>query len=155
MIQRLQTVYLFIASVLVVVTNLFPLAHFKVGEGAFYTVQWLGVQASGVEEFSGTGVWSILATCTTAAAFVLLVMTIFGYKNRIKQMKMCVYAILVLLVFYVFFGLQLWTVYSATQHYPDLGLIAQLPLIAIILIFMAGRAIKRDEDLVRAADRIR
>lgn len=154
MIQRIQTVYLFIAAVLVAVTNFFPLAHCYVGQG-FYTISSMGVEASGVPEFTGSSMWCVFASGAWAAALALILLSIFGYKNRIKQMKTCIYAILVLVIFYVFFGVEVWTVNNETGVFPDLGIIAELPLIAIILIFLAGRAIKRDEDMVRAADRIR
>lgn len=154
MIQRIQTVYLFIAAVLVAVANFFPLAHCYVGQG-FYTITSMGVEACGVPEFAGSGVWMLCASGAWAASLALILYAIFAYKDRIKQMKTCVYAILAILVFYVLFGVEVWTVNSETGVFPDLGIIAELPLIALILIFLAGRAIKRDEDMVRAADRIR
>lgn len=154
MIQRIQTIYLLLAAVLVSVANFFPFAHCFVGKG-FYTISSLGVSPSGLPPFEGTNIWSWIATAISIAAVVLLLSAIFGYKDRIEQMRKCVYAILLLLAYYIFFGIQVWTVTHVTGIFPSLGLIAELPLIAIILIFLAGRAIKRDEDMVRAADRIR
>lgn len=154
MIQRIQTVYLFIAAVLVAVACFFPLAHCHVGSG-FYSVSALGVESNGVAEFEGSQVWMWVATAFAALAFACCIAAIFGYKDRIGQMKKCVFAILSILVYYILFGIEVYTLFDLTTVFPDLGLVAELPLIAIILIFMAGRAIKRDEDLVRSTDRIR
>lgn len=154
MIQRIQTLYLLLAAILVVVVNFFPFAHVHVGQ-AFYTLSSLGVEASGVETFSGSNVWCWLGTAFNIFAFVLIVMAIFGYKNRVDQMRRCVFAILAIVVYYVFLGVEVWTLNSATGVFPDLSLCGECPLIAIIFIFLAGRAIKRDEDLVRSMERLR
>lgn len=154
MIQRIQTLYLFLAAILVAVVNFFPFAHAHVGQG-FYTLGSLGVEASGVETFSGSNVWCWIGTAFNVLAFVLIVMAIFGYKDRVGQMRRCVFAILAIVVYYVFLGVEVWTLNNTTGVFPDLSLWGECPLIAIILIFLAGRAIKRDEDLVRSMDRLR
>lgn len=153
MIQRIQTVYLLLAAVLVAVVNFFPLAHCQ-GAEVCYTMTSLGVDSTG-EPFTGAAYWSCFLPACSLFAFILIVMALFSYKKRIVQMRRCVYAILVLLVYYVFFGIQIWTLNDVTGIFPDFALIAELPLIAIVLLFLAGRAIKRDEDLVRSMDRLR
>lgn len=154
MIQRIQTVYLFLAAVLVILVHFFPIAHVHVGQG-FYSLTSFGVEASGVEDFGGSNVWCWLGTVCNVVAFALIVLALFGYKDRIGQMRRCVFAILAIIAYYVFFGVEVWMLNDATGVFPELGIIGELPLIAIILIFLAGRAIKRDEDLVRSMDRIR
>lgn len=154
MIQRIQTLYLFIAAVLVLIVNFFPVAHVHIGQG-FYTLSSLGVEASGVDPFSGSNVWMWIGSAFNVLGFVLVVLAIFGYKNRIGQMRRCVFAILAIVAYYVFLGVEIWSLNSVTGVFPELGLWGECPLIAIILIFLAGRAIKRDEDLVRSMDRIR
>ncbi len=68
-----------------------------------------------------------------AFASVLSLYTIFIYKKRPLQAKLCLVTILI--------------------HF--LSIVACFPLIAAILCFMARKAILADERLVRAADRIR
>lgn len=155
MIQRIQSVYLLVAAILVAVTDFFPLAHCFVSQQGFYTINSYGVVASNVAEFTGSNMWCWVSTAFSVVAFVFIVMALFGYKNRISQMKRCIYAILAILAYYVFFGIEVWSLNSTTGVFPSLEIIAEMPLIAIILIFLAGRAIKRDEDLVRSMDRIR
>lgn len=154
MIQRIQTLYLFIAAVLVLIVNFFPVAHVHVGQG-FYTLSSLGVEASGVEPFGGSSVWMWVGTAFNVLAFVLAGMALFGYKNRIAQMRRCIFAILAIVAYYIFLSVEVWSLNNLTGVFPDLSLWGECPLIAIIFIFLAGRAIKRDEDLVRSMDRIR
>lgn len=154
MIQRIQTVYLFLAVILVIAGTVFPFAHCFVGQ-EFYTITYHGIESSGTSEVDCSGLWAVAGTVANVVATLMLLRTIFAYKNRIVQMKWCIYTILMLILYYILMGVQVWMLNDATGVFPDLGLIAELPLIAIILIFLAGRAIKRDEDMVRAADRIR
>lgn len=154
MIQRIQTVYLFLAAVLILIVHFSPIAHVHVGQG-FYTLTSFGVEASGVGEFGGSNVWCWLGTACNVVACALVVLALFGYKNRVGQMRRCVFAILAIMAYYVFVGVEVWMLNDATGVFPDLGLIGQCPFIALVLIFLAGRAIKRDEDLVRSMDRIR
>ena len=53
------------------------------------------------------------------------------------------------------YGAQTWLVFTVTQTMPLPSLSAQMPLIAVVFLFLAGRAIKRDEDLVRSTERLR
>lgn len=154
MIQRIQTLYLLLAAILVVTVNFFPLAHCQQGAEVCYTMTSIGVDSTGAP-FPGAVYWSCFLPACSFFALLLIIMAVFGYKNRVVQMRRCVYAILVLLVYYVFFGIQIWTMNDVTGIFPDLALVAELPLIAIVFVFLAGRAIKRDEDLVRSMDRLR
>lgn len=158
MIQRIQSVYLLFAALIVALVGFFPWAHCYTGAegaGGFYTISALGVSANGVEDFSGSSVWCWLASLSAFAAVVLILWSLFGFKNRVRQMQLCISSILVLIVFYLCLGAELWAVREVTGEFPNPDLVGQCPLIAIILLFLAGRAIKRDEDLVRSMDRIR
>jgi len=93
-------------------------------------------------------------------ASVMSLVTIFLYKNRKLQITLSKLNLLLYLgvIFVVFY-----TGDNALNHIRTLGLEGELsyklgavlPLISVILIFLASRAIKKDEDLVRSADRIR
>lgn len=158
MIQRIQTVYLFLAAVVIALVGFFPWAHCVVdaeGGGHFYTATALGVEANGVADSGITSVWCWLATLAALAGVVFSLWALVGFKNRVGQMRHCIYAILSLILFYVFFGVELWFMKESMDCSILFGLVGQCPLIAIILIFLAGRAIKRDEDLVRSTERIR
>lgn len=80
-----------------------------------------------------------------AISAVLSVYTIFIYKRRKTQARLCLCGIAVIFVWYI-----LLAVYQNDTDYID-----ALPMVNAILIFLARRGIIADERLVRAADRIR
>lgn len=154
MIQRIQTLHLLVATILLVAVNFFALATFAV-DGGMYRMSIFGVDSFGVEEYGSTQWLCYLLPLVSGAAALLSLVNIFGYKNRVAQMRKCIYAILLIIIYYMVYGAQAWIVFSATQAMPLPALSAQLPLIAVVFLFLAGRAIKRDEDLVRSTERLR
>ncbi len=76
---------------------------------------------------------------------VLSAYTIFEYKRRLFQARLCIVGLFVIFAWYI--GL---AVLEGTA-----GLVESLPMVNAILIFMARKGIISDEKLVRAADRIR
>ncbi len=81
------------------------------------------------------------------------VLAIMGYHNRRGQMKLCTIAMICNLLWVACFaGLTVMLKGDATVH-PSFA--SCLPVIAFVLTFLARRAIKSDEELVRSADRLR
>ena len=77
---------------------------------------------------------------------------IFQYKNRKRQMALCSLGILMLLVWVGIFCYDHYYLHGGSTMYP---LYAILPIVSIILFWMAKKGIKHDDDLVRSADRLR
>lgn len=75
----------------------------------------------------------------------LSVYTIFLYKKRPQQARLCLAGLALVFVWYV-----LLAVYQGYVETIDC-----LPMVNAILILLARRGILADEKLVRAADRIR
>ena len=86
--------------------------------------------------------WIDIAQGLSAA---LSVYTIFIYKNRPLQAKLCLLGIGLIFVWYILLAVR--------QGY--LLTVDAIPMVNAMLIFMARRGILADEKLVRAADRIR
>ena len=86
-----------------------------------------------------------------AFASVLSLYTIFIYKKRPLQAKLCLVTILIHFAWYI----ALAALIHQGKADQNLPIVACFPLIAAILCFMARKAILADERLVRAADRIR
>ena len=86
-----------------------------------------------------------------SAASALSLYTIFIYKKRPLQAKLCLVTILIHFAWYILLAALIHQG-KADQNLP---IVACFPLIAAILCFMARKAILADERLVRAADRIR
>ena len=80
-----------------------------------------------------------------AASAVLSVYTIFQYNRRIFQARLCLGGLFVLLAWYI----------GVAVLEGEASLVESLPMVAVILIFLARKGILDDEKLVRAADRIR
>lgn len=80
-----------------------------------------------------------------AVSAVLSCVTIFLYKNRVLQARLCLVGLLVIVAWYI--GLAVLT--------PKISTIECLPMVNAILIFMARKGILDDEKLVRSMDRIR
>lgn len=149
MIQRIQSLFLLISVILLLILLWAPLAILQIDENTFYEIYTKGYVFENDVQYSYS-LW-IFNAVTIFIAFV----TIFLYKNRILQMRICMYNFILLL------GLQgviAYTVYATASNLKAevfLQYAAVLPVVAAILHLIAFKYIKRDEELVKAADRIR
>ena len=94
----------------------------------------------------------IILLCTIA---MLLLISIFLYKKRILQIRLCVFNIVLnvgligMIVFYSKIAA------NAVHAEIEFKIASVLPLITSILLILAIRAIGKDEALVRSINRIR
>ena len=125
--QRVQTLYLFLATALI--AALF-FCH-KAGD-VFYTDYWPYLVLLLVVAF-------------------LNVMALTTFKHRIFQMRTATLSAIILL------GLQVWLVVDCikTHNTPVFSLTAVFPVVAMILNLLAARGILADELLVRNSSRLR
>ena len=152
MIQRIQTVYLFLA--LLFTGSLFFLDMAQLASvDSTYLLNFQGlVEASKPTELlMPATALSILLALAVALTFI----TIFLYKKRLLQIRLCalnlgLHAGLSIMIFY--FGKTAARDFQAELSF-DWPLV--LPLAALILIFLALRAIGKDEALIRSLNRIR
>lgn len=150
MIQRIQTVYLLIAVILMVVCSCLPVGNFlPEGMGATLPMYNLCIIEEDGWEMIVIGLFFLLAASTTTS-----VMAIFGFNNRKAQAKKCTISILLLFLWAALYAVMGWVV-GVEGYTFRMEMTAVLPLISIILIWMARRAIIADEKLVRSVDRIR
>jgi hypothetical protein len=80
--------------------------------------------------------------------------TIFKFKNRQTQFVLGRLNILINLIILGLLVVHLQSL-SGETSVSEKGIGSILPLITIILLVMANRAIKKDEDLVKSVDRLR
>ena len=153
MIQRIQTVYLLVIVVFTIATLFMPLAVFQAGDTLF------SLDASGLSTMIGEPeliypAWGLFAL--TAIIALIALITIFLFKNRILQMRLCVFNALLMLGFYGFVG---YLAYSLKQDMEGASLSVRIalcfPLVSLILDYLAIRNIGADEALVRSLDRLR
>ena len=153
MIQRIQTLYLLAVVALMSVTLFAPIATFTVGETTFTLSAF---SLSGGNQSQSTLWMGILLVVST----VLPLVTIFLFKRRQLQVRLCGAEVVLLLGALVFLGIYYWlSVDKAFDGveimHKQFGWAAPMPLVSIVLTYLAGRAIFKDEILVRSLDRIR
>ena len=143
MIQRIQTIYLFLASIvsggLIFVFNLWN----TVKEKIFV-----------VDLFSREVITLQLIPFMFIVSSILSIVTIFLFKNRKLQFvigRVIILINLFLLGLLIYLSLNL----SGETTVSEKGIGMFLPILAILLIVLANKAIKKDEDLVKSVDRLR
>lgn len=156
MIQRIQTLYLLLATALMSLTLFLPLATIVQGSEEIVVKAWfvdgtLGFKAP-LPLYLG-----ILLSVATALPFV----PIFLYKKRLAQIRLCVSEIVLLVGSALFVGLYCYRLCDVLAEVATgdsvftLGFASLMPVVAIIPMVLAIRGIARDEALVRSLDRIR
>jgi len=144
MIQRIQSVYLFIAAVVSgVLLFVFNLWTLKSGEKVMV-----------LDLISNE---SILLKTIPLAYFgsaILSLIAIFLFKNRQLQF---VFGRLNMLMNLYLLGVLIYVsqMVSGEMEVSEKGIGMFLPTIAVLLLVMANKAIKKDEDLVKSVDRLR
>lgn len=155
MIQRIQSIFLFLVSILMGVTIFLPLWGKEDGTDKLELSAMQMVQLSSGEVVSEqTTVYLAIIAGLTA---ILALWNIFNFKNRRFQMKIGLFCTLLISTF---IAISTFLTFQAQNAFaPEVGGTPAygffLPVGAILLNWMAIRAIKRDEDMVRSADRLR
>lgn len=136
MIQRIQTIYLLISGLIM---------------GALYL--WFPL----VQDEAGALVIERSEPLVFALIFVsimLAVISILSYKKRQLQFvlnRLNIISNFVLLGVFVYRSLTL----SGETLVSEKGIGVLLPIISIVFLVLANKAIKKDEDLVKSVDRLR
>jgi hypothetical protein len=137
MLQRIQTIYLLLAFVVTgVLPFLIPL--WKMADGKDY--YFMQNQAYVV----------ILGLSTT-----LSLLSIISYKKRQNQFVIGRLNIILNLILLGLFVYRSLNVSGETLAVSEKGIGMFLPIVAIVLLVLANKAIKKDEDLVKSVDRLR
>ena len=152
MIQRIQSLYLLAVAALMTTAVLTPLAYFAAGaqEYLLYAFSLKGGEVPYSTIYMGVVV---------ALAAIVPFVTIFLFKNRTLQIRLCAVELVLLIGSAVFMAIYY---YLGSRMFAQLEFSAQgiriaiiFPLVALILDYLALRAIFKDEMLVRSLDRIR
>ncbi|MDE5684650.1 MAG: DUF4293 domain-containing protein [Muribaculaceae bacterium] len=138
-IQRLQTLFLLIAVVLMCV---------------FCCTPWASHAAEGVAEASPVFVSEapVLLILNIVIA-VLLFISIFMFKNLKRQMTVTVLSIILICASMVTCGILLYTAYPGATFIWTGGVL--LLLVALVCVLFAYRFMKKDHKLLTSYDRLR
>ena len=136
MLQRIQTIYMAIVFILSGVLSLvFPLWTNANGEQIYAPHSGIFIGLFGIS--------------AALAAYAIIT-----YNNRMRQFvvnRLNMILNILLLGLFVFRSLNL----SGETEVSEKGIGMILPILSILFLVLANRAIKKDEDLVKSVDRLR
>ncbi len=136
MIQRIQTVYLFFVML---ISGILP----------FWVNLWSDADGNAI-----FAKYDILVSGAFYLSAILALIALVIYKKRKNQFvlnRLNLILNLFLLGFFVYRSLNISG--GATVSEKGIGML--IPIISIVLLVLANRAIKKDEDLVKSVDRLR
>jgi hypothetical protein len=137
MLQRIQTIYLLLAFV---ATGILP----------FFIPLWTMADGK-VYLFMQNQVYVVLFGLSTT----LSLLSIISYKKRQNQFVIGRLNIILNLILLGLFVYRSLNVSGETLAVSEKGIGMFLPIVAIVLLVLANKAIKKDEDLVKSVDRLR
>ncbi|HIX55322.1 MAG TPA: DUF4293 domain-containing protein [Candidatus Sphingobacterium stercoripullorum] len=161
MIQRIQTVWLFLAGLFICGLFIFPYLNYMDLVGLGRKVYVTGVYSDANNEISKQDISKITFIFQTIytvliAAFPLYI--IFLFKNRKKQIQFIILEIILIALL----GLWLYATSSSllveSNKYlsaDNIGVGFFLLPISIIMLAMAMGGIRKDDKLIKSADRLR
>ncbi len=137
MLQRIQTVYMILALLVTgVLPFFFPLWKFADGQEFFFMKDTLYSAGFGL---------------STA----LSLLSIISYKKRQQQFVMNRLNIILNLILLGLFVYRSLNLSGEAVAVSEKGIGIFLPIVSIVLLVLANKAIKKDEDLVKSVDRLR
>jgi len=150
MLQRIQTLYLLLSTILCVVCLCLPLGYFFDPESGeryadLYNL-WLKMADTGAHNFSPWALFALLIGIST-----LTFLDIFLFTRRALQMRVISFCMILLVGYYLYLGFFVWNMELSFRP----AVVAALPFVAIILDYLAYRGILKDELLVKSLDRLR
>lgn len=154
MIQRIQTIYLFLVFIFALLSLTFPLASFML-EAQMTSIELFNFKQQEMSLFSNAPSFKMSLIALIAAIMILTITTTLKYKNRPLQMRLGRMNLLLHLVFVVIAFVFIDNAGKALETSIKYGPAIIFPLISMVLIFLANKAILKDEKLVKAADRLR
>lgn len=141
MIQRVQTVWMLLASALGFVSL----------ETSFYSGHRIKDAIPKPVIFI-TGSYNILLIVCTTAFAIMVFINIFLYKNRKLQIRIGIFSLLLSILT---IGLYFWQIKSFVALESSYDLTSVIPFAIPILLILAIKGIYKDEKLVKDANRLR
>jgi glucan phosphoethanolaminetransferase (alkaline phosphatase superfamily) len=156
MIQRIQTIWFFLAALTLVLMLFLPIVNKEANGISFpllYTVGFASIWDSG--EFMSIiikPIYPLLITNIVVAIMCLI--NIFNYKKRSFQKRFAIVSIILIIGFAFWCSIYAQKVPGGIEG-ASFGVGAYLPAIAILFIVLAIFGINKDEKLIRSAERLR
>lgn len=152
MIQRIQSIWLLLATIVLILMLFLPIASKNIGgeESAIYIK---GMQ----QTFGGNGLLvktNIPILLTGIVITIICFISIFNFKRRSLQKRLIIFTIAAII------GFAFWCSVYAKQlpggiEGATFGVGAYMPALAILFLVLAIFGINKDERLIRSAERLR
>lgn len=157
MIQRIQTIWLLLATVVILGLFMFPYLNYidlvGLGKKLIVTGEYSAVNNESVKQSS-----FLLQTIATVVVALVPLFIIFQFKNRKLQIKLIYVAIALIVLLGVWmYVTSVSTLDLISQSFGanNIGVGFFLLPVAIIFLAMAIGGIRKDEKLIKSADRLR
>ena len=149
MIQRIQSVYLLVVSILMVICMCNPVGSIIATTNEISEFGNLFITLpDGTKDYAP---WALFVILLVVA--VLAFVTIFLFKKRMLQIRLTIFSSIVLIGYYLVMAALIFMTAEETSFTPSWTIC--LPFVGIILNWLAIRGIGADEALVKAYDRLR
>ena len=139
MIQRVQSLWLLVVAIAAFATYTLTLYVGKLADGALKVFQL-------ADDF--------LLVIIIITLGILAIINLFLFKNRKLQFvlgRLNIILNFILLGLFVYWSLNV----SGESEISEKGIGMVIPIVSIVLLVLANKAIKKDEDLVKSVDRLR
>lgn len=157
MIQRIQTIWLLLASIVLFGLFVFPYVNFidlvGLGKRILVTGTFSSVNNETVRETS-----TVMLAIVSGFVALLPLVAIFQFRNRKNQVKIVglIIVLVILLGGWMFSNAAgKLSAISQTMHAGNIGVGFFLLPVAVIFLAMAIGGIRKDEKLIKSADRLR
>jgi hypothetical protein len=156
MIQRIQTLYLSIVVIACISLFFFPITKYFNDVQGTYVFFITGMKYM-IEPPITVNFWLTFPLLVLVVSSMILAMAaILLYKKRLVQLwfvniSFLFHVVLILLIFLYYIN-HFETLFNTKSSY-QFGIF--IPLVSLVCIILASRAIRKDEALVRSSDRLR
>jgi len=144
MVQRIQSLYLFASAV--------------ISLGLIFVFElWVNVdkiEFFAMDLFDASNLGYIVVPILFLLSGLMSLVSLSLFKTRLKQFVLNRFNILINLILLGVLIYHLLTL-SGEAGVSEKGIGVVLPIIVIVLLVLANKAIKKDEDLVKSVDRLR
>lgn len=157
MIQRIQSLYLLLATILIVVCMASCIGYYISDEdgrvGKLFNLLCEGYEEGHPAKLGTTFSLFIILLIDSTLSFL----NIFLFKYRALQMRVCTFCMILLVGWYAAYAFFAWYYLYAFQTDVSfkVSVWSSLPFVSLILLYLAFRGIFKDEKLVRSLDRLR
>ena len=159
MLQRIQTIYILILTVLLFIAPFFSFTQFNLEEG---NILFLATGMKGDISILDSFVFPnyVITGYLVSVSFSILMLV--NYKKRLRQMRYGKLLYLIISITLCYMLIESYNLKNLIDSLENVVYVGQTYHIGFFLLvssfpflFLANRSIKKDEDLVKSLDRLR